>query len=108
LTPSRPTSALTAGAPWLFWVDLNVVLSGCNKDVSHHGLDFVVFAIFLKDGSNRVGTEAVPDTGALQRGDVKEAEEIVGVPFADIPKVWGRLFTGANTRKLVTKLRSSV
>jgi len=100
-------------------IDRFKLLSGCNKDVKPTMgttwvkvvtnrltiQGFVVYAIFLKDGSNRVGTEAVPDTGALQRGDVKEAEEIVGVPFADIPKVWGRLLTGANTRKLVTKLR---
>ena len=70
---------------------------------------FVIFDfMFPKDGSNRVGTEAFPDiAGALQRGDIKlkEAEEIVEVPFADIPKVWGRLFTGANTGKLVTKLK---
>ncbi|KAG2038678.1 hypothetical protein BDR03DRAFT_1009656 [Suillus americanus] len=69
-------------------------------------LDFM----FPKDGPNRVATEAFPDiTGALQRGDItlERAEDIVEVPFIDIPKVWGRLFTGANTGKLVTKLTYS-
>lgn len=69
-------------------------------------LDFM----FPKDGLNRVATEAFPDiTGALQRGDItlERAEDIVEVPFIDVPKVWGRLFTGANTGKLLTKLTYS-
>ncbi|KAG2119204.1 hypothetical protein DEU56DRAFT_904930 [Suillus clintonianus] len=69
-------------------------------------LDFM----FPKDGSDRVATEAfLKIAGALQRGDItlKKAEDIVEAPFIDTPNVWERLFTGANTGKLVTKLNFS-
>ncbi|KAG1738039.1 hypothetical protein EDB19DRAFT_1909479 [Suillus lakei] len=69
-------------------------------------LDFM----FPPDGSNRVATEGFPDiASAFQRGDVtlEHAEEIVEVPFTDVPRVWGMLFTGSNSGKLVTKLKPS-
>ncbi|KAG1751880.1 hypothetical protein EDB19DRAFT_2000835 [Suillus lakei] len=69
-------------------------------------LDFM----FPPDGSNRVATECFPGiAGALQRGDItlEHAEEIVEVPFTDVPQVWGMLFTGGNSGKLVTKLKPS-
>lgn len=34
----------------------------------------------------------------------EESEMIVDTDFADIPRTWMMLFTGANTGKLVTKL----
>lgn len=67
-------------------------------------LDFM----FPADGSQRVATEGYPDiASALQRGDItlEHAEEIVEVPFTDVPQVWGMLFTGGNSGKLVTKLK---
>ncbi|KAG1841051.1 hypothetical protein C8R48DRAFT_781506 [Suillus tomentosus] len=101
-------------------------ISGYNKDVGKPTMGttwievvtnrlsikgfIIVDFMFPKDGSNRMATEAFPDiTGALQRGDItlERAEDIVEAPFVDIPKVWGRLFTGANTGKLVTKLAFS-
>ncbi|KAG2077123.1 NAD(P)-binding protein [Suillus decipiens] len=90
----------TMGATWVEIITNRLSIQGFVV------LDFM----FPKDGSNRVATEAFPDIArALQRGDItlERAEDIVEVPFIDIPKVWGRLFTGANTGKLVTKLTFS-
>jgi len=97
---NKDVGKATMGTTWIEVVTNRLTIQGFVV------LDFM----FPKDGSNRVGTEAFPEiAGALQRGDIKlkQAEEIVEVPFADIPKVWARLFTGANTGKLVTKLKSS-
>ncbi|KAG1785414.1 uncharacterized protein HD556DRAFT_1314273 [Suillus plorans] len=90
----------TMGSTWIEVVTNRLSIQGFVV------LDFM----FPKDGSNRVATEAFPDiAGALQRGDItlERAEDIAEAPFVDIPKVWGRLFTGANTGKLVTKLAFS-
>lgn len=87
----------TMGATWIEVVTNRLTIQGFVV------LDFM----FPKDGSNRVATEAFPSiAGALARGDITldGTEDIVEVPFIDVPKVWGRLFTGANTGKLVTKL----
>ncbi|KIK36639.1 hypothetical protein CY34DRAFT_811136 [Suillus luteus UH-Slu-Lm8-n1] len=87
----------TMGATWIEVVTNRLTIQGFVI------LDFM----FPKDGSNRVATEAFPSiAGALERGEITldGTEDIVEVPFVDVPKVWGRLFTGANTGKLVTKL----
>jgi NADPH-dependent curcumin reductase CurA len=87
------------GASWIEVVTNRLTIQGFVL------LDFM----FPKDGSNRVATEAFPSiAGALERGDITldGTEDIVEVPFVDVPKVWGRLFTGASTGKLVTKLAS--
>ncbi|KAG0691496.1 hypothetical protein DFH29DRAFT_1010927 [Suillus ampliporus] len=81
-------------------------ISGYDKDVGKP----TIGTTWSEDGSDRVATEGFPNiAGALQRGDItlEHAEEIVEVPFTDVPKVWGMLFTGANSGKLVTKLKPS-
>lgn len=94
---NRDVGKPTMGTTWIEVVTNRLTIQGFVV------LDFM----FPKDGSNRVATEAFPEiAGALQRGDITldGAEDVVEVPFIDVPKVWGRLFTGANTGKLVTKL----
>ncbi|KAG0701636.1 hypothetical protein DFH29DRAFT_925611 [Suillus ampliporus] len=90
----------TIGTTW------SEVTTKCLAIQGFTALDFM----FPQDGSDRVATEGFPNiAGALQRGDItlEHAEEIVEVPFTDVPKVWGMLFTGANSGKLVTKLKPS-
>ncbi|KAG1725079.1 uncharacterized protein EDB91DRAFT_1350877 [Suillus paluster] len=97
---NKDTGKPTMGSTWVEVITNRLTIQGFVV------LDFM----FPKDGSNRVATEAFPDiAGALQRGDItlERAEDIVEVPFTDIPLVWGRLFTGANTGKLVTRLKFS-
>lgn len=44
---------------------------------------------------------------AIKQGKLKiddSNEQVMEVPFEDVPKVWVKLFEGSNTGKLVTKL----
>ncbi|KAG2048193.1 hypothetical protein BDR06DRAFT_984888 [Suillus hirtellus] len=96
LDVGKPTMGTT-------WIE---VVTNCLSIKGFIIIDFM----FPKDRSNRIAMEAFLDiAGALQQGDImlECAKDIVEAPFIDIPKIWGRLFTGANTGKLITKLTFS-
>jgi NADPH-dependent curcumin reductase CurA len=68
---------------------------------------FIIIDYLADGGAGKmlsVLSKAVEE-GKLKIGDANET--VIPTKFEDVPKTWVKLFTGANTGKLVTKLVTS-